>query len=375
MFKKRLTGYFLGAIIGAGLSAGFYFLQKKGADDRRPLALASCFLQDNTSSAPFVEIDGVQIGRENIPPDLYTSYIEIEAERRAKTEEIARQLAVRMDAKGSAAQKVDTRFLPPLTEVLGAQNHEAEAKAYYEQNAAAFQGVPFENAVNSIKAMIQKRDIDTLLRNKMAEIEKQKRFRMLEPLPCGGKVNVPYANSLPGQGTTTGNLNLLYAFNYDCSACRQQAPELEEFLNQNMSLVRFWFLPIPGTSKTSRSHLFAVALQCAFEQSPASITVFHKELMSLPYHSPEQSNGENDAILVAKKLNLDSDKISKCMASQSTMETISEYQKFADTFQIDGAMPRYFLNGRGMDPNLGMEIINVMKSIITAHNRPQEDIE
>lgn len=369
--RSQMIAYATCTIAGAALSATAYHFIAKSRAKPEPVSTALCFLQDKIPAKAFAQIDGTLVSKENLPPDLYNSYLQVEADTQLRYQELAKQLAVRMDAQGSANGKVDPKLAPALDRVVGEKVSDETVKKYFDQNRNAFPNVPFDKVKDLIKNMLQRQESDFIIKSKLSGMEKENRFHILYPMPCGGKVDVPYSNTLPGRGNTTGKVSLLYTFNYNCPQCRQMGFELNEFLNQNLASMRLWFLPVPGKPGT-RAYNFAAGLQCAFQLDSANVIAFHKTVMDAPFYSENQNDGRKEIVEIAQKSGLDAKKFAQCLDTPETAKTLAEYQKFADTYKIDGSAPRYFLNGRGMDPNLGINLLKTLKTVLSEANRLQK---
>jgi protein-disulfide isomerase len=355
------------AIVGASSAATFFLMRENWNKSRFPVSNALCFLKETGEERPIAQFDNIPISKENLPADLYTTYLQIETENYKRLSEIARQMALRMDAM-TAEERRRPADAPAFRKVLKKEVTEQDALEFYKANPKAFAGAPFEKVSTLVRDMLQNREDDLLLSSKIQTMEKENRFHMLTPAPCGAKTKVPYSNTLPGRGNTTAQMNLLVTFNFDCSQCRATAKELVQFNSQNLEKLRVWYMPIPG-ERDSRNTQFARLFQCAFNQSPSSIADFYEKIYDLPFARSAASDGHKELLELAVKAGLDRSKAETCMNDPKIAQALEVYSQFATDHQMGGETPRYFLNERGMAPDVGIGIVKVMKNILSERER------
>lgn len=355
------------ALLGAGCAIGLILLREKW--DKKPVLFsqALCFLKEAGKDTPIAQFDNIPFSKENLPKDLYTSYLQIETEYFKRLTDIGRQMALRMDAMTSEKGR-RPEDAPSLEEVLKKKVTEKEALDFYTSNPKAFAGAPFEKVKDLIRDMLQNREDRFIINSKIQAMEKENRFHILAQAPCGAKTQIPYSNTLPGRGNTTAKMNLLVTFNFECSQCRATAKELSQFSDQNLNQLRLWFMPVPG-NESSRNFQFAKLFQCAFVNSPASITSFYEKMFDLPYARSEQSEGQNELLELATKAGLARTKADQCLSDPEIAKALRDYSEFAKNHQIDGQIPRYFLNERGMAPDLGIDLVKTLKTVLSERER------
>lgn len=368
---NKFVGYSLFALTG-GLSVLFFQkLAQKDAKAPAPLSPALCFLQTAQDPKPIAQFDGKLISRETIPPDLYTAFLQIQVESSARLQELARKIALRMYDQKSNSTQGDGERVPGVANVAESPGPITitgeQAREYFEQNKSSFPGVTFDKVEKLIIGLLQKRENSLYEKSRIAQLENENRFHMLHSMPCGGKITPPYDNSLPARGNTTADLHLLYAFSFNCSQCRQANYELMKFVSQNVSKMRLWFLPVPGREGT-RNYSFSSAFQCAFELAPSQIMDFNRILMEAPI-----IGSENDVMPQILKetetIGISAEKLQACMNSPKLKERLNKYQLFADSYGIEGDNPRYFLNERGMAPNIGVDVVKTLKLVFSERDR------
>jgi hypothetical protein len=361
--------------LGAALAGGsmWGFLRRAPRENISP---AICYLQPNFPARSFAQVDGLLLNRETLPADLYNDLIRIEADSRARYESLAKQMAVRLDALGSAEKQVDPKTAPPIDSIVTPTASDSDAKKYFDSNPSSFPGVSFEKVKNLLKNMLGKQNADFVIQSKMSSIEKANRFHLLYPIPCGGKVDVPYSNTLPGRGSTTGNISLLYVFNYDCPQCRYQARDLDTFLNQNLASMRLWLMPVPGKEQ-SASWNFAAGLQCAFTQEAAKFMDFHKGALEVRLSDSGLFGalGKNSVLEVAEAAGYERKNFEECLTSKDTVEKLHQYRDFSNKYKTEGSPPMYFLNGRGMDPGLATGLVPTLKTILEESERLKNQLK
>jgi protein-disulfide isomerase len=358
-------------LLGAGAATAFFLTKEKWKTENALISNALCFLKDAPETKPIAQFENIPLTKENLPADLYTAYLDIENENYKRMEDLGRQMALRLDAMGTTQGKRDPRNAPPLSDVLKKGITDQDTLEFYNNNPKPFAGAKYEQVKDLIKNMLQNRQDKLLVQSKIQSMEKDNRFHMLLSAPCGAETNIPYSNTLPGRGNTTAKMNLLVTFNFDCSQCRAVANELKQFSNQNLDKFRLWLMPVPG-AQGSRNYHFAALFQCAFENDPANIVTFYEKIFDLPFARDPKSDGRKELVELAGKSGLDSAKAEKCLNDKGIEKTLASYSKMAAEHQIDGQTPRYFLNERGMAPDLGVDLIKTMKVVLSERERLRE---
>ena len=347
LFNRNAAKILAAVLIGAGLH---HVIQSHLSSKKKiePYSNALCFLDPKYQSLPLAQIDGKKITKDAVPPDLYASYIYAESEAFKIFRQITREIAARVKRSEAASQNKDPLKASELKPIETVAIPDQIAKDYFEANKGSFSGLKYEQVASLIKELLQKKENEARLKSEMDLLESNKRFEILAPMPCGGKVEIPYSNALPANGNTTVNFNVLYAFNYDCTMCRQEIYELKQFLAENMSQMRLWLMPIPG-KKGTRTHHYAAALQCSHTLNSAKLMDFHLDILTNPSASEKDKDGNYEVLKVAEKHGYKADTFKKCLESASTEAELKKYQDFADRFKFDGTNPQYFLNERGME--------------------------
>ena len=367
---STLSKILASALVGSGLT---YAIMSSVSQRKKvePVSAALCFIKDNFKSELIAQVDGKLINRESVPPDLYFSHIQAEAEARARLTLLARQISARIDTSPQGAQK--TGLVKPQ-DLKARSNFEISknaARDYFQNNKNAFPGAPFEKVEKMISDLLQKREDEFRLKNEIDALEAQNRFHILAPLACGGKVDIPYSNDLPARGNTEAKFHILYAFSYDCQVCRNDLPEIRRFISRNQANMRFWFLPVPG-QQGSTTYQFATALQCAHSIKTGDMLGLHEELLSVRRTSDGGDSGNQNISKLAEKFGYKADEFKKCIENQKTKDQIELYRGFASRFKIAGASPAYFVNGRGMETNLDKGFIHRVKFILDERERLKE---
>ena len=370
-FPNRISVYGLCAVVGGLATALVFSVMQRRAPAAIPLSPVLCFLNKDHQASPFAQFDGQLFSRENLPPDMYSSFLAIEADNRLRLTELAKRMAVRVDDQ-KAQMRADGKSVKPDTANTKAESSLKkitieDARVYFEQNKASFPNVAFSKVEKLIVDMLQQRENSLHLSSKIGQFEKENRFHMLHPTPCGGKITAPYSNQLPARGNTTADLQLLYVFSYDCSQCRLSTDELMDVVNQNLASMRLWLLPVAGREGT-RNFAFSSAFQCVYDLEPSQIMNFNKILMAAPMTGSEKDVTES-VLSEAKAAGINAEKVASCMKGKQVRERLEQYQKFAELYGMDGSNPRYFLNERGMDPNIGSDIVNMMRLIFSERDR------
>lgn len=351
--------------------AGVHFLYSSLVSSRKkiePVSSVLCFLSDKLRVDPFAQIDGIQFTKENVPPALYTTYLQIESERRARLEQLARIIAVNIDSASVHEDKSKSKNSGATSSAPRKSITESDAREFFEKNRASFPGASFESVNKLIQNLLEKRENDFRINLQIQKLASENRFQVLAPMACGGKIPIPYSNSMPARGNTTADLSLVYVFNYECRLCRQHAHDLLKYVNENLSDVRLWLMPVPGKENT-RQYNFAAALHCAFSLDSANVFEFHKKLLDAPV-MPEKDNGGKEAVLtIAKTTGYNTSTFGECLIGGAAKSELKRYEDFATKYQVDGSIPRYFINSRGIEPSTEINIVERLKFLIEERDR------
>lgn len=337
---------------------------------KEPVSSFLCFLQPNTAASILGQIDGIPIHRDNLPLDLHSTYLQIESDTYQRLNALNEQIAVRMDAQGSASKTVNPAEVAS-SESLGANSiSDAEAEKYFQENPKAFSNVSFEKVRLLIKEMLTKQERNFVLKGKVDAMRAENRLHTLAPFPCGPKVNIPYSSKLPGRGNKDSGFDVLYVFDYSCKTCRTHYFELQDYLNKNAGSMRLWLMPIPGDQKSLTHHL-AAGLQCAYSLDSAKYDEYHKNaLMEVSPISLTLDQEILDLVTgIGEKSGYDRNDFAACLSSPETAEQLSANQRFFSAHNLPRAFPRVFINSRETEPNLLGGIVPTLKEIHSEANR------
>jgi len=368
MSTPQTIKYGIAILFGAAIATAITLQLIPTKQKSKIVSPASCFLDESTSFNPIGQIDNILIHTENIPPDLYLSMLRIESDAKQRKDEITRQIAVRAASRQQQTASQELTELPELNTLLETAITDEDVKEYFNQNTNAFPGVEFEKVSNLIRKVLEKREIDLLLASKQDELTKENRLNYLSPIPCGGKIKIPYGNNLPGRGKPGANFRLLYSFSLDCSQCRADVDRFTKFIEQNMHKMRLWMMPHPG-AKDSKNEHFAAAFHCAFQDRPENIMAFYKKALYSPLISDNQVNVQSEVEKLAINAGANPEQLKQCMTAAETKKTVDEHRQFLTKFGVNHQQPQYFLNERGMNPDIGLGLIDTLKIVMNESQR------
>lgn len=149
----------------------------------------------------------------------------------------------------------------------------------------------------------------------------------------------------------------IYEFaSYGCEACRYDHErgfnaQVEALLEkpEYAGKVRFVYVNYPIIS--INDPLGAEAAQCALDQGQDAFWTFHNEIYEVSDAEYATMRGENDFVEFAERIGLDSEKIEKCLASDTHERTVQHHKRRGDERLVTGT-PTYFVNNQRVNRDI-----------------------
>jgi protein-disulfide isomerase len=236
-----------------------------------------------------------------------------------------------IDVEAKKENLNEEQFIKKHIEEAAPQATEAEAKAFYDQNAAKMGGQPFPTMKDKIEAF--------LTNQKRQEIA----GKLFEGIKSKAKIDIKLEEptvkvdaSGPSMGPDNAPVTIVEWSDYQCPYCSKVEPTIKKVMADYPSKVRFVFrdYPLPFHEHAQKA---AEASHCA--EAQGKYWPMHDAMFE------HQDQLEVDALKkLAKSQGLDSGKFDACLDKGEMKDKVAANEKAGAAVGVQGT-PHFFVNG------------------------------
>jgi protein-disulfide isomerase len=303
-----------------------------GMMGKEPLTVADIIASDET------EFHQLQSDYERSQQNLRFKYAKSRYDLLQKqAEKLLDQRALEAEAKARGITTAEVlRAIRP-----GAPVTDAEAHSFYDAHKERI-GAPFEQVALQIRVFMAQQRNDAATRAFYDALRaKHGISSQLAPY------TVQVAAIGPSRGPGDAPVTIVEFGDFQCPYCKQAEASLGAILAQYPRQVRLVFRNLPLDQLHPNAEIAAKAAVCADRQG--NFWPMHDAM-----YADQSQLGVEGLNGTAKRLHLDADRFSACLADASSAAAVAADTKAADDLGISGT-PFFFINGQPIDGSVPVE--------------------
>lgn len=308
-------------------------------------------------AAPVLELDGKTVRVSDLPPDVRNSVHDAQQEAYEKSANELRQLAVRIALAKEKDPKADLKKLPQLDQLLAKKPPtEKEIAAFFEDNKGRLPpGATIDQFKADIIRFLEEQSVRKQYTDKLAELEKGKRFRLVAAAPVAPVTELDLS-AFPTLGPKDAKVTLVEASDYTCPHCQQEHADVKALLKDYGSKIRFVQINFALRPQQLSGALIRGAY-CARKQSDDGFWKFHDKAFEKKLTDGDGAVAQASAKVaeVAKEAGLDVKKIESCFDGDEAKKFVDATVAQLEAAGVSGT-PTFFLNGRKVSAHHGDEL-------------------
>ena len=216
-----------------------------------------------------------------------------------------------------------------------------EARAFYDANKERIKQ-PYEAVEPKVREYLTTQRNQAATRSFYDDLRAKHGIRSLLP-----RYRLPVAAIGPARGQSTAPVTIVEFGDFQCPYCKESESSLRTIMGRYPREVRVVFRNLPLTQIHPNAKIAAEAAVCADRQGK------FWEMHDAMYD--DQSALNLDSLKnTAKRLGLNPDRFSACIADDSTTRSLELDAKAAHDLGLEGT-PYFFINGRPIDGDVPLE--------------------
>lgn len=336
-----------GAFVLGSLTSVFFFRSESSLVDS--VGVASCFLTANSAERVLGRIDDKPVVGSSLPPDLQSSFLELEMEHYRKVRDVFNQALIRYELSSRRDGVSAIGESPPLSELVPQPVTDEDVREFFFVNRKNFANTTYEQVESTLRRHLQQQKESALANETLASLQQAGRVLHTIPIPCG----LPSPHKPPADSFVLGSgaLDFMVIGDYQCAPCRYLSGTLDRLLQDHPGRIRL--VSVLSPSRVGGEGDFLVrGAYCAREQGDAAkLAAYHAAASFTPvrYASSgaieEPSDPRASARGVARQVGLNEEVFSGCLESSAASEFVASQRQYVES--LNGASaPSFFLNGR-----------------------------
>lgn len=206
----------------------------------------------------------------------------------------------------------------------------------YKDNPG-LKNIPEERRNVEVRNFLEGRQRSTVIRGLVEEARNAGAIKVSMAKPVEPRFNVDGGDNLP-LGKADAPVTIVEYADYQCPACAQMVPVIQEVVKKNDGKVRWIFRDFPLQEIHPAALPAAIAASCAGAQGK------YWEAHNLLFKSFRDLN-EATYTRIAKEIGLDEAKFQECQKDPKVSAEVLADQKSGNELGVNGT-PTYFVNGR-----------------------------